>query len=172
MNTIKSFFTLLLSGLFFLASCSSYQTGNVSPADAPDPPPTASEQTTADVDLCELLQSPDKYERKVVRVKGFFCDCFEDGTLYPANCPVQKKIWVDGSLNKCGNAGRVDAFRETSKSDPERRYGGWTFGVIAVGRLTGTKGGYGHMNQYDYLFEIDCLEHAELFDRTGKRPAA
>jgi len=126
---------------------------------------------TVDVDLCELLQSPEKYDRKNVRVKGYFCDCFENATLYPANCAVQKKMWVQGSLGKCKNAGRIDAFRSAAKDPGENTFGSWTFGVIAQGRLTGTKGGYGQMNQFDLQFDVDCLEYADLLDRNGKRPS-
>ena len=164
---LKFFLIVLLAGPFILSSCSSSQSGTPFPANTPQPAPEA----TANVDLCELLEAPDKYEQKSVRVKGYLCDCFEDGSLYPANCSVQKKIWVEGSLAKCDGASRVDGFRQATASEPESRYGAWTFGIIAIGRLTGTKGGYGQMNQYDLLFKIDCVEHAELLDRTGKKPA-
>jgi len=46
-------------------------------------------------------------------------------------------------------------------------WGSWIFGVVAEGRLVGTNGGYGQMNRYDYLFEIDCLDRAERLDREG-----
>jgi len=174
MSKLKLLSALLFPGILFLACCSSYQANNASsstPAGTPNQSPAISDNMTTDVDLCELLQSPEKYERNNVRIKGYFCDCFENATLYPANCAVQKKIWVQGSLARCKNARHIDAFRSAAKDPGENTFGGWTFGVIAQGRLTGTKGGYGHMNQFDLQFDVDCLEYAELLDRNGKRPS-
>lgn len=167
MKILQPLLTVLLSGVFLLASCSSYQTNKTSTG----PAPTADPSKTLEVDLCELQQSPEKYERQPVRVKGYLCDCFENGTLYAENCPAQKKIWLVGSFNKCKNAARVDGFRSASKNPGEHTFGGWTFGAILIGRLTGIKGDYGHMGQYDLLFEIECLEHAEMLDRNGRRPS-
>lgn len=151
----------------FCFSCrSSVQTGVPAPISKP-----VDVEGTVDVRLCDILEEPEKYERKLVRVKGVFCDCFESATIYSSGCSDKKKIWVQGELGTCKNADRIDKFRSTSKNDAERMWGSWNFAVVAEGRLTGLKGGYGHMNAYDYLFEIDCFRHAELLDSHGYSPS-
>jgi hypothetical protein len=158
----------LLSLATFIASCYSHKDLEA----APPSNMTSITQETVDVALCDILNEPEKYERKLVRVKGILCDCFENGQIYSSKCADQKKIWVQGEFGTCKNADRIDKFRSTSKSDPERMWGAWNFAVVAEGRLTGLKGGYGHMNAYDYLFEIDCFQHVELLDTRGYSPAS
>ena len=161
---------ILLSALslsvVFLVSCNSS-------SNSPQPPPAPNKsitQETLDIGVCDLLKEPETYERKLVRLKGILCDCSEDGRLYSSKCADGKKIWVQGEFGTCKNADRIDKFRSASKNDGERMWGSWHFGVIAEGRLTGSKGGYGHMNGYDYLFEIDCFQHAERLDEKSNKP--
>jgi hypothetical protein len=47
-----------------------------------------------------------------------------------------------------------------------------TFGLVVRGRLTGSKGGFGHLNAYDCLFVVDCVESVELLDKDGHSPGA
>jgi hypothetical protein len=155
--------TIAVVFLASLASCS--ERGNVQKAGTPEV------LTTTDVDFCELLNSPDKYLNRPVRVRAIFCDCFENAQIFSTRCPVGKKIWADGRLRPCTGAGRIDKTRRESSTNPgDQTFGSWNFGVVAVGRITGTKGGYGHMNAFDYKFEIDCVEHSELLDKIGFRP--
>lgn len=169
MNPVQTFSAILLTSIFLSAGCQKPPPAGL--ADPSTPAPTDERASGALVDVCEILRYPEKYENKPVRFKAYFCDCFENPTIYPAKCEVDKKIWVQGSRDhKCKDAGRIDPFRSTSTVSAEARYGAWTFGVIGEGRLIGTKGRYGHMNAFDYLFEIDCLEHAELLDKKGRWP--
>ena len=50
--------------------------------------------------------------------------------------------------------------------------GGRTFGIVAVGQFTGEKKGYGHMNEFDYLFQVKCFEKAKSLDKQGYVPVA
>ena len=169
MNSRQSFSAILSASIFLFVSCE--KPAPVQLANALTPLPSAERSPGALVDLCDILRFPVKYENKPVRFKAYFCDCFEDATIYSTNCEIDKKICVHGSLGqKCTEAGRIDPFRSASADGPEATYGAWTFGVIGEGRLIGTNGRYGHMNAFDYLFEIDCLEHAELLDKKGRGP--
>src|SRR5688572_30412665 len=169
MNSRRGFSAILSASVFFLACCGQTRPIEVGSDPAPSPPVERSSGTY--VDVCDLLRSPEKYENEPVRFKAYFCDCFENQNLYSAKCEIDKKIWVQGSLReKCKDAGRIDPFRSTAGDDADARYGAWTFGLTGQGRLIGAKGGYGHMNRFDYLFEIECLDHAELFDQKGLHP--
>jgi hypothetical protein len=159
--------------LLCLSACTSHQVNKSPEPNQPQVVASANEAEPLNVDLCELLQSPQKYEQKLIRIKAIYCYCFEDSNLSSTNCSVQKSVWVQGSLDKCKNAGRVDDFQSPAKDEPASpRWGAHTVGIVAIGKLIGTRGGYGQMNGYDYLFEIRCLERAELFDVHGKKPAA
>lgn len=48
--------------------------------------------------------------------------------------------------------------------------GGRAFGVIAIGQFTGEKKRYGHMNEFDFLFNVKCYEKAQMLDREGSVP--
>jgi hypothetical protein len=163
---------ILFVMLLCLTGCTQSQTRQSAELNNPQPVASAKEIEPVNVNLCELLQSPEKYEQKLIRIKALYCYCFEDSKLYSSKCITEKSVWVQGSFEKCRNAGLVEDFQSQSKDEPAaKRWGGRTIGVVAVGRLIGTKGGYGHMNQYAYLFNIECLDRAVLFDLQGKRPA-
>lgn len=120
--------------------------------------PQAKEKEIADLSFCELLQSPEKFEQQSVRVKAIFRRGFEKSEFYSLKCPTDKHVWVRGGTNtKCPNAGRLD---ETNFDGGER-----TVGVVVVGKLTGTKGNYGHLGAADYEFAINCVERYEVLDR-------
>jgi hypothetical protein len=124
---------------------------------------TSDKEEPVSVNYCELLQHPKKYEQKLIKIRAIYRYGFEWSELYSLKCSIHKAVWVEGTEAKCKNANRVD----------ELDYAGWgsrTVGIVAVGRLIGTKGGYGHQNGYDYLFKIECLERAEMLDREGKIP--
>jgi hypothetical protein len=164
---------ILLVILLCLAACGPHQTQKSSESNNPQGVASAQGDEPLNVDFCDLLQSPEKYEQKLIRIKAIYCYCFEDSELYSSKCTIKKSAWVQGSFEKCRNAGRVDDFQSPAGDEPAfPRWGGHTVGVVAVGKLIGTKGGYGHMNGFDYLLNIQCLERAELFDRGGKKPPA
>ena len=119
--------------------------------------PQVKEKVISNVSFCQLLQSPEKFEQKPVRLKAIFRRGFEKSEFYSLNCPMDKRVWVDGGTNtKCANAGKFDA--TNFKGDEQ------TVGVVVVGKLTGTKGNYGHLGAGDYLFHIDCVERYEVLD--------
>jgi hypothetical protein len=164
---------ILLGILLCLAACGSHQTQKFPESDDPQIAASAKDDEPLKVNFCDLLQFPEKYEQKLIRIKVLYCYCFEDSELFSSKCTIQKSVWLQGSLEKCRDAGRIDDFQSPAKGELAfPRWGGHTVGVVAIGKLIGTKGGYGHMNGFNYLFNIECLERAELFDPQGKRPAA
>ena len=81
-----------------------------------------------------------------------------EGELYSLKCSTKKLVWVKGSFEKCTNSARVDEIVYAG-------HPGWDdqiLGIKAVGKLIGSRGGYGQLGKFDYLFEIKCLERAEL----------
>jgi hypothetical protein len=155
-----------------LTACAQRQPATSSHANDGKAAASVHEGEPLNVDFCDLVQAPEKYEQKLIRIRTLYCYCFEDTELYSSKCPVQRSFWVQGSFKKCTNAGRIDDFESPAKDELAfPRWGGHTVGIVAVGRLIGTKGGYGHMNAFAYLFNVECLERAELIDRQGKRPA-
>jgi hypothetical protein len=130
-----------------------------------DPVASNKEKAPVTIAYCELLQSPEKYEQQSVRFKAIYRYGFEWAEFYSLKCATPKSVWVKREGARCENAGRIDELDYAGQ-------GGRTVGVVVVGRLVGTKGGYGHLNGYDYLFRVDCLERAEVLDRDGHIPEA
>jgi hypothetical protein len=144
--------------------------GNAPPVENTQPHQTSE---LIDVDFCELVGSPEEYLNRSVQVRAILCDCFENSEIYSVRCGDAKSVWVEGGRKPCSAEARFDSTRRELADNPgEQNYGSWNFGVVAIGRLDGVTGGYGHMNAFDYRFEIDCLEHHELLDKKGFRPQA
>ena len=163
---------ILLLLFICTVSCAPQQTNKLPQSSNPHVAASAKDDEPLNVTVCDLLQSPEKYEQKLIRIKALYCYCFEDSELYSSKCPTERSFWVQGSFERCRNAGRIDDFQSPAKGELAfPRWGARTVGIVAVGKLIGTKGGYGHMNEFAYLFNIECLERAELFDLKGKRPA-
>jgi hypothetical protein len=169
----------ILCLLFIITSCVSTQNNNPSVSNNSDDElpdsfsesqnnmPSASndqravpqliEKEISNVGFCKLLQTPEKFEQQPVRIKAIFRRGFEKSEFYSLNCLMGKQVWVQGGTNtKCANAGKFDA--TNFKGDEQ------TVGVVVVGKLTGTKGNYGHLGAGDYLFHINCVERYEVLD--------
>ena len=107
-----------------------------------------------DVDFCDLITSPHNYDQKEVRIKAVHRVGFEWSELYSLKCSPNSSVWVTG-IDKYCDGSDVKAYngRDT--------FNGRTVGLVAVGRLHG-EGGYGHMNAFDFKFEVRCIEKAEI----------
>jgi hypothetical protein len=159
---------VLLSLFICLTSCTSPQTDKPLESNNPQGAASAKEDEPLNVAFCDLLKSPEKYKQKLIRIEAIHCSCFERAELFSLKCDIQKSVWVEGSLGKCKNFGRIDELDYAG-------HPGWndrTVAIVALGKLIGIKGGYGQMNGYDYLFRIECLERAEIIDRKGNTPAS
>jgi len=102
----------------------------------------------------QLMQSPEKYVGKRVRVDGIWVYGFEWSYLCSLECNQRHAVWIDvvneGSLCK---RGRRKIKRLGKKFDNKARV-----------RLTGmleSGGGYGHMGAYPFRFVAVCVERFE-----------
>lgn len=137
---------------------------------APEPVTTAADGIV-EVAFCELVDAPERYLERRVRVRAVFCDCFENAQLFSIACPTAKKVWVEGTQAPCSDKVKLPPSRRAASDNPgEQIYGSWNFGVVAVGRLTGINGKFGHMGGFDHKFEIGCLESKVHLDRKGSIP--
>ena len=152
---------LMLLLLFNLSSCISAQNNNSS--DTGKQSEATQNQEIVDVNLCDLVQYPEKFEKKIIRIKAIYFYGFEWSTLYSTKCEIKKRIWVDSTDAKCKNTDKLDEMDHAGM-------GGRTVGIVAVGQFTGEKERYGNMNSYRYLFKIDCFEKAEMLDRENLLP--
>ena len=152
---------LMLLLLLNLSSCISAQ--NTNSADTTNQAKIPPNQDVINVNLCELVQHPEKFEKKTIRVKAIYFYGFEWSTLYSTKCEIKERIWVERTKTQCKNADKIDEMESAGM-------GGRTVGIIAVGEFTGEKEGYGNMNSYRYLFKVDCFEKAEMLDRKNLLP--
>lgn len=134
------------------------------------------------VTYCELLSSPDTYDRKVVRIKALYVFGFEASALEDPQCHSEKSTWVEFD----------ETFRRSSKKDVLRKFdeifypprkktkgvierpGPYRAELVVLGQFNGPKPGipigperkrvlrgYGHLGGYDYQFTITCIEQVK-----------
>jgi hypothetical protein len=116
--------------------------------------------------FCELIESPEKFDKKLIRVKAVYRYGFEWSEIYSLKCETKKRIWVERIEKACKNASPIDKLASAQK-------GGKTVGIIAVGRFRdGKDGRYGHLNGYNFQFEIECFDKAKILDNEGFVPQA
>ena len=104
------------------------------------------------VSYCELQKSPERFLNKSIRLRAIYVFGFEWQEFDSALCHSKRRTWVEmaDSVERCSTrAGK----RWLQSSDDAG-----TLCLVVRGRLTGSNGGYGHLNGYDQLFEIDCVE--------------
>jgi hypothetical protein len=120
----------------------------------------------SDAKLCELIASPEKFKDKKVRVKTIYRYGFESSEFYSLSCSTDKRVWVETSENKCSENVELEKMDFAGN-------GGRTFGIIAVGQIIADQNKkYGHLNNFDYSFKVDCYEKAEMLDDKGFVPQA
>lgn len=119
-----------------------------------------------DVNFCDLIKTPEKYEQKQVRVKAIYRYGFEFSQMYSLKCLTRTDVRVEAREAKCTNAGRVDEMDATGYDE------GRTVGVVVVGRLSGPERDTYHPSGAGYLFTVDCFVRAEMLDRAGYIPAS
>ena len=126
--------------------------------DLPSPVPTIS--------YCELQSNPELFLNKPVRLRAIYVFGFEWQEFDSAQCQAKHRIWVE-IADSVENRSTFQGKRWLRSADDAG-----TFGLVVRGRLTGSNGGFGHLNAYDCLFVIDCVESAELLDNDGRAPSA
>ncbi len=115
----------------------------------------AASESVPTISYCELFREPNLYQGKLVRVAATWNYGFEWSYLYHRECMSRgHEAWVEfvDEDEVCPQTKKVskklkDGF--DNKAD-----------VVVVGTLSG-RGGYGHLNGYQYQFTIKCLEKAK-----------
>ncbi len=109
------------------------------------------------VSFCDLVSSPELYNRKIVRTQASAVATSELAFLYEASCD-SKEPWIDFEFENDQASKTLGPLidRSLGKNKPRRS------NVTVVGRFEGpSKEGYGHLNSFRFHFLIMAVEKAE-----------
>lgn len=113
------------------------------------------------VTFCELISNPSQYNNKIVRIKATLFVNSETASLYDKTCnSTNVATWVefDPSYKK-DNKSSLELNNALCRKTP------CSLGeanVTLIGRFhQANENGYGHLNDYDFLFEIIKVEEIE-----------
>jgi hypothetical protein len=110
-----------------------------------------------DITLCELLKNPEKYDEKVVRVKGIYRNFFELSELYCPDCyDENKRVWIESTeiRDEC-----------LSSRETKRLRKGKTLLVVFVGKFQASQSSYGHLNAYKFQIDVTCVEKSKILSK-------
>jgi hypothetical protein len=114
------------------------------------------------VAYCELVRDPTRYDRATVRVQATHTVSFESTYLSDEGCSEQTWSHLVPADPSCSVPVPTPAV-------PLSRGGGIRT-VTVVGRFhAGREGrlGYGHLGQYPFQFEVQCIEAAGAISQTS-----
>jgi len=107
----------------------------------------------------EAAELEDCLQGKVVRIYGIYSAAFEGSVL--GNLKEGPDAWMSGEqfysvAERCSSPAALREWKNPK---------GGTFGVVALGILRGRDGflGFGHMNAFDYEFQVLCLDEMKRF---------
>lgn len=154
--------SLLWPLMLALLACTT-QTATLKDASAEDKKSSADPPTVA---FCDLVGDPNRYDGKVVRTQAVVAVGFEVGIVYDPKCgDREKRAWYDFDQatyqpdEKGWKALRGLLFPESKEGSGHYR---GRARATMVGRFDASaKNGYGHLNQYHFLFTIMRVEKAE-----------
>jgi hypothetical protein len=112
------------------------------------------------VTLCELLKNPEKYDEKVVRVKGVYRNFFELSELYCPDCyDENKRVWIESTevSDECLKSKEMKRLKKAK-----------TLLVVFVGKFQSSKSSYGHSNAYKFQIDVVCVEKSKILSK--KKP--
>ena len=109
------------------------------------------------VAFCDLVNNPELYDGKVVRVRAFYRVGFEWSQMYCAECvDGETSTWVEFEDEMCRG----------SKEPKDDR----TSSVVFVGKFYGSGRGYGHLNAYRFRFVVSCVEKSKTVLKSSPHP--
>lgn len=118
-----------------------------------------------EVPYCKLIQNPLAYDGKKVRVDAIYRSGYEWSELYDPDCfEFEKRTWVEFE-NLNAESRRILEELRTEKSE------GRTLSVTFSGTFESSTGGYGHLNDYNYLLKVSGVQRAEFLFEGSKLPA-
>jgi len=145
---------LLALALCMVSACASIRSQPNSNRAVEDEVPTIS--------FCKLLQNPEQFHQKVVRVTAIYENGFEKSYLYDLNCKSQERggqpvVWV----------GRDKSFVRNGESEEAKQnrmisgFGRWS--VTVVGRFIWARDPerFGHLGCCRYEFDFVRIEKSE-----------
>jgi hypothetical protein len=118
------------------------------------------------VDYCELINHPEKYDQKTVRVRAIYRYGYEWSEIYCPDCfDRNRRTWVesDNLTETCPKTKAIKQLRDSG-------YKGRTVRVVMVGKFHGSGGGYGHLNGYRFQLDVSCVEEAKTIFRDSPLP--
>jgi hypothetical protein len=134
------------------------------------------------VDYCELLRTPDLYDKKIIRLRALYVRGFEVAAFEHPQCDEARSVWVefDQSEPSCTDKKIRKAMQAIFNPPRKRKRGVIEIGgperaeLLAVGRFEGPRPGipvgsqgrkiftgHGHMNEYKYKFVVQCVEQVK-----------
>ena len=118
------------------------------------PQPSMTKQIP-NVSYCEMLEHPEIYEGRLIRVRGSYRSGFEISALYGRECQDAKdSAWLELEV--------PDKLCTGSKKIETSGCAGKITNVLVVGRFYGAEGHYGHLRAYRYKFVVHCVEESEM----------
>ena len=157
-SLIGSLLCLLMLALFACTTQTATSEDKTAEDNKSSDPPT--------VAFCNLVGDPNRYDGKVVRTQAVVAVGFEVGIVYDPKCgDREKRAWYDFDHatyqpdEKGWKALRALLFPESKEGSGHYR---GRARATMVGRFDASaKNGYGHLNQYRFLFTIMRVEKAE-----------
>jgi hypothetical protein len=147
---------LCLSSLSFEGCSGSLLHNEKDPSAIAKPSPSATFEAPT-VGFCDLVQQPERYDRKLVRTKAtVVVDNYENAFLFSSECKnrgtyTHFRVESDQARQSLDAALRPFIKGKVSGAD-----------VTIVGQFLGpNKEGYGHLNRYRFEFLIKKVEKAE-----------
>ncbi|HWT00328.1 MAG TPA: hypothetical protein VN256_08780 [Pyrinomonadaceae bacterium] len=121
------------------------------------------------VELCELTHNPKQYDGKTVRLRAayFFGTTATDDPFYffyHSACEGRERR-IAPEFETMEKGARARAFRLIEKHTRRNQAG--TAGrveIIVVGRFRSSKGGYGHLGQHPFGFDVTSVERVRPVD--------
>lgn len=116
------------------------------------------------VSYCELIRNPSAYDGRKIRIAATYRSGFEWSELYDPDCfDVERRTWVEFE-NLNAESRRILEDLRTQRSE------GRTLSVVFTGIFESSTGGYGHRNDYRYLFKVSDVDQAEFLFECSKLP--
>lgn len=147
---------LLLVVLFSLSECAPSRSFTEE-SSLPEPSPSPIVRSAPTVSLCELVNDPERYKDKFIRVQAIAITLHESQYIYDSSCYKKNALtWLDFGNDESYEVlnEKLRALQEPGK--PKRLC------ITALGRFDGpAKEGFGHLGQFKYRFVIEAVEDSK-----------
>lgn len=154
MKCFRNLFLLFFISLFAL-NCVSEPTQNQIPQ--VEPPVLNS------YNFCELINDPNKFDGKIVQTQTILLSKSETAILYHRDCIDEKKqVWWEIKENPIND--KLDPFFNPDSVE-YKKTGIIRVDIELIGKFKVKKNvGFGHLNSFNYLFEISEIKTVKNVD--------